>query len=337
MGVIGRNYFSLFDGLGEKITNKLDSGLKTPWFFYIHINDLHQPIVVPKDFDDKKFGDTDYDRMVSAIDFWIGNFLQKVDLKDTLVVVTADHGEYIRSLKINDEIINLESGMGEKTLWKLGNKVPPSLYGTKRKMSSIIHKVRSSKRDNKIKNLNLSEYQKRVLTTSRMSTGSHVYDDVLRVPLILSGNSIENQKIISQQASIIDIFPTIVELLGIDNLNSKIDGTSLCPLFFDKTIEEKPIFIQSMPHISKEHQNFVGIRTHNFKYIRDSKDKQNFQLFNLIDDPLEEKDISKENPEIIFKMEAILENYLDQKIDSSKMNNEERKKVEDELKKLGYV
>ena len=47
------NYFSLFKGLGEKIINKLDSSLKEPWFFYIHINDLHQPIVVPKNFDMK--------------------------------------------------------------------------------------------------------------------------------------------------------------------------------------------------------------------------------------------------------------------------------------------
>ena len=85
-----------------------------------------------------------------------------------------------------------------------------------------------------------------------------------------------------------------------------------------------------MPHISKEHQNFIGIRTANFKYVRDSVYKQNFLLFNLVNDPLEEKDISKENPEIIFKMEIILENYLNQKIDSSKMNTEQQKKVEDE-------
>ena len=66
-------------------------------------------------------------------------------------------------------------------------------------------------------------------------------------------------------------------------------------------------------------------------------DKQNFQLFNLIDDPLEEEDISKENSEMIFKMEMILESYLNQKVIYSKMNNEQQKKVEDELKKLGYI
>jgi len=332
------NYFSLFKGLGEKIINKLDSSLKEPWFFYIHLNDLHQPIIVPKTFDNEKFGETDYDRMISAIDFWIGEFLQKINLKNTLVVLTADHGEYIRSLKINNKIINLESSLGEKTLWKLGNKVPASLYGPKKKISSFLHKIKDSSRDNKTKNLNLSKYQKRVLTTSRMSVGSHVYDDVLKVPLIFSGYAIESDKIISQQVSLVDIFPTITELLGLDNLDSNIDGTSLVPLFFDKSTDEKPIFIQSMPHVTKDHQNFVGIRTGKFKYVRENDNKQHIELFDLTNDPLEENDVSKQNPEIIFKMENILETYFSQKTDSTpKMDDDERKKVEDELKKLGYI
>ena len=66
--------------------------------------------------------------MVSAIDFWIGKFLKTIDLTNTLVVITADHGEYIRSLKINNEIINLESGTGEKALWKIGNKIQARYY-----------------------------------------------------------------------------------------------------------------------------------------------------------------------------------------------------------------
>ena len=63
------NYFSLFDGLGEKIVNKLKSLSKEPWFFYVHINDLHQPIIIPKDFHDDKFGKTDYEQMIKIIWF----------------------------------------------------------------------------------------------------------------------------------------------------------------------------------------------------------------------------------------------------------------------------
>jgi len=333
------NYFSLFDGLGEKIIDKLNSLVKTPWFFYIHINDLHQPIIVPKDFSDKKFGETDYDQMISAIDFWIGKFLQKINLKNTLVVLTADHGEYIRSLKIDNKIINFESTMGEKILWKIGNKIPAKLYGPKKKIGLYIQKIRNSSRKKYLNNLSLSKYEKRVLTMSRMSQGGHVYDDVLKVPLIFAGFNIKSANIISQQVGLVDIFPTITELIGLNNLTSNIDGTSLIPLFTNQHLDEKPIFIQSIPHITKNHSHYFGIRTSEFKYVRDVNNFKIFELFNLINDPLEQDDISNDFPEIVTKMENILQNYLKQEIksDSQKLDKNEREKVEEELKKLGYL
>lgn len=333
------NYFSLFKGLGDKIINKVKSFSKEPWFFYVHINDLHQPIIVPADFNNKKFGKTDYERMVSAIDSWIGRFLEHIDLKKTCVILTADHGEYIRSLEIGDKHINFESSAGEKILWKIGNKIPGILYGPKRKASAYIRKIRNSDREKKIKNFNLSKYEERVLTTSRMNQGSHVYDDVLKVPLIFSGCLVDSHKIISQQVGLVDIFPTIINLLDLKDLDSDIDGTNLTPLFSKQNLDEKPIFIQSMPHIDENQKNYVGIRTSQFKYVRDNDDIQNFMLFDLVNDPLEEYDISKDNYEIISKMNKILQDYLNEKIDrdSKKLDDVERKKIEDELKKLGYI
>ena len=94
-----------------------------------------------------------------------------------------------------------------------------------------------------------------------------------------------------------------------------------------------------MPHIAKDQKNYVGIRTSKFKYIKESDNHQNIELFNLVDDPLEEYDVSKDNPEIVFKMENILQAYLSQKMNnnSENLDSDERKKIEDELKKLGYV
>ncbi len=333
------NYYSLFSGLGDKILKKLDSFSNEPWFFYIHVNDLHQPIVVPKNFNDEKFGENDYEKMISAIDDWIGTLLKKINLNNTLVILTADHGEYIRSLKTDNKIINFESEIGEKFLWKIGNKVPKSLYGAKKKLSSILHKIRDSKREKKIKNLKLSKYEERVLLTSRMSPGSHVYDDVLKVPLIFSGYNINSPKIISQQIGVVDIFPTVVELVGLKNLDSKLDGISLVSFLQNMPMDEKPIFIQSMPHISKNHDQTIGIRTNDFKYFRNKDDVTDFELYDLINDPLEENNISENNSEIIHKMERLLQQCLDQKITSNKtiLDNEKRKKIEDELKKMGYI
>ena len=51
---------------------------------------------------------------------------------------------------------------------------------------------------------------------------------------VFSGNPVESHKIISQQVGLVDVFPTIIELLGLKKLNSNINGTSLMPLFSEQ-------------------------------------------------------------------------------------------------------
>ena len=132
------NYLSLFDGLGQQIIEKLSSGdLNTPWFFYIHVFDLHSPITIPESFSDKKFGLSKYEKEISAIDYWIGKIIEKIDLKNTLIILTADHGEYIPVIEHNNKIINLEASDNEAKLWKMGNKIPTNLKPLKKKMGRI--------------------------------------------------------------------------------------------------------------------------------------------------------------------------------------------------------
>jgi len=333
------NYFSLFSGFGEKIIQKLKSDMKEPWFFYLHLNDLHQPILVPKDFDAKKFGSNQYEKMISAIDYWIGNFLQKIDINKTLVVLTADHGDYIRSLESEQNNINLEAGIIEKSLWQIGNKVPSSLYSPKKKISSILHTIRAKQRDTKTKNLDLNPYQKRVLTGSRMVPGNDAFDDVIHVPLLFSGYGIKSKQIISQQVSHVDIFPTIMELIGLPKINNSIDGVSLLELFKGGKLEEKPTYIESMPHIENNQEKIIGIRTSQYKYLRNKLDStKKIELYDLKNDPLEEKNIADGFPEIVKTMENNLNQIRNKKSEvTSTISDEETKKIEAELRKLGYM
>ena len=129
------NYLSLFDGLGEQIIEKLSNdSLNTPWFFYIHIFDLHAPITIPKSFSDKKFGSSKYEKQISAIDFWIGKIIEKINLKNTLIILTADHGEHVPVVEYNNKIINLEASDNEVKLWKMGNRIPNNFIPLKKKI-----------------------------------------------------------------------------------------------------------------------------------------------------------------------------------------------------------
>jgi len=332
------NYFSLFAGLGDQIINKFSSNLlDSPWFFYLHIFDLHTPIVVPKDFDKKEYGDTQYERMVSAIDSWFGNFLQKIDLKNTIIILTADHGEYIPFIEKNNKKYDLEPSFTEKKLWELGNKVPSNLYPIKRKLGAVLRGTRNKIKSSKIDDSKLSPYEKRILLESRTGQGHRLFEDLIRVPLIFSGPDISSSKIVSQQVRQVDIFPTILDIIGIKN-TEEVDGQSLVPLINGEELEELPACIESPPELKKKSEKVIGIRTSKFKYLRDlAHQNKVLELYDLENDPLEEKNIAKDNPNLIAQFEEKLTKLRQNVFIDDETTEDEMKIIEEKLKKLGYT
>ena len=334
------NYFSLFAGLGNQIIQKISASyLKKPWFFYVHIFDLHKPVVVPKKFDNDKFGTSQYERMLSATDFWIGKILEKINLSNTLVIFTADHGEYIPLIKHGDKIINLEPSITEKNLWKWGNKVPQNLGPIKRKLGGLIRTTRNQIKNTKLADSSFSEYEKRILFHERMNNEHDLYEDLIRVPLTFSGYGITSNSIISRQTHHIDIFPTILDIIGIES-KKQVDGRSLLPIINGKKLRDSYVYIESSPGTGKGKGKVIGIRSSNFKYFRDLNNTGKvLHLYDLKKDPLEENNIANKSKPLLKSLEEKLlkirsgsyEKYED------KISEKELERIEKKLKKLGYV
>ena len=334
------NYFSLFSGLGDEILDKIkNKKLKDPWLFYIHVSDLHSPVIVPPRFNDKKYGISQYERMVSAIDDWLSQILGHIDTKNTIVILTADHGEYVPVLNTKNGLISLESSDTEKNLWKLGNKIPKNLFPIKRKMGSLIRSSRKKLKSSKINDENLSVYEKRVLFNSRMSTGHRMFDDLLRVPLILTGPKIPNNVLITNMIRQVDIFPTILDLISIPVPND-IDGKNLLPLIEGQDTEELISYIESPPLVENPSMKYIGIRTSKYKFIQNiHDDKQSYELYNLQKDPLEEKNITTTSSKQIEQLKKSLHTIRNKKSLSHNVeyDDNEKRRIKNVLKKLGYV
>lgn len=329
------NYESMFAGLGDKIIKKLHSNaFLTPWFFYVHIFDLHTPVIVPPEFNNKSFGTSQYERMMSAIDHWIGKILQEINLDNTLVILISDHGEYIPIINKKEGEINLEPSLTEKYFWKLGNRVPKDLRPLKKKFGLILRNSRQKIKSLKINDLELSNYEKRVLLDSRMGTGHRLYDDLIRIPLLFCGWNIKHKSTITNQVREVDIFPTIADIIGVSQIEN-IDGISLMPIINGIENKELSAYIESPPSIQHS-SKVIGIRTSNYKYIRDIESK-NIELYDLLNDPLEENNIAETRKDIVGKMENILTNINRQQNVPTKIDQEEREKIEKILKKLGYT
>jgi len=355
------SFATLYDGVGNQIISKIKNFKNSPWFLYIHLEDLHGNAIFhlqdgPKEFKDKKYGKNQYAKMLSAIDPWIGKITDTLDEKNTLFVVTADHGstsadftDFMQKFSLeNAQIRNVEQGIAYKSAHKLMSKLPDQLTPFRKRLSNVYTNKKNKKIENKllpqleeIESFDLTPYQKRLLRKSVVYPRD-CYDENFRPSLIFFGTNVPKNKIINKQVSSLDIFPTIFDLIGI-TINKTNRGKSLSPLFNDELYEERPLMLDGASSESESKiSNTIGIRTHKFKYFRDRFDnKKNIHLFDLQNDPLEEINIFEKNKPIVDDMEIELSKINTTNDFSYKATNQlsqsEEEKAKDILKKLGYI
>ena len=138
----------------------------------------------------------------------------------------------------------------------------------------------------------------------------------------------------------VDIFPTVIDMVGIEYSIDILDGRSLIPLINNNSLIEEPAYIETGSRTAKDMGRIIGIRTTNYKYLRSRNDlTKNVTLYDLKNDPGETKNIAHSNKQIVNDMECTLQKIRgDYTMDSPiEMTKEENEKIEKELKKLGYI
>ena len=324
---------TLSTGLDDKI-QKIVEELKTKeqWFFYLHLFDLH-PLRegrLPKNlnqFDSEEYGDNLHAKTLSMIDNMLMKIFKDIDLDNTIVVLTSDHGEIIPyDGKISSDFepkFSLAKKIGK-------NVIPKSYHNNVGKVFGNIKKSIGNKRLEE-SNKTLSNYEKR--SRDPYFTLS-LFDELLHIPLIISGIEKQNLKI-NNFVSALDIFPTIFDYLEIKDSVER-HGTSLIPLINNQNFNRKPIFLHTIPYEKESLLDRIGIRTDEFKYFRNAKNsKKDINLYNIIKDPFENNNIAKENPMKVKEMEEILDKIQVSKTESNVEENEEE--ISEELRKLGYL
>ncbi|MDR1964792.1 MAG: sulfatase-like hydrolase/transferase [Planctomycetaceae bacterium] len=129
-----------------------------------------------------------------------------------------------------------------------------------------------------------------------------LFEGGIRVPGIIEWPAVIKPRITNYPVCVTDMFPTIVDLLGLpnDSMILPIDGISLKPLFEKElTTREKPLGFRY-----QEQQAWIENR---YKIVKMKGQGKTFQLFDLEKDPHETTDIIKDHPEIAKKMKADFE------------------------------
>ncbi|TAM43029.1 DUF4976 domain-containing protein [bacterium] len=166
--------------------------------------------------------------------------------------------------------------------------------------------------------------------------GGYLYDNLIKAPLIIYYNSSKPLgKIIDQQVSLIDIFPTILDIARIRiPRQAEFEGTSLMPLISKAGRYGKTYVFGE--YFEGGSQKFA-IRGNGWKLIYDRK-KDKYELYNLKDDPGELNNLFLiENKRSKNLMNA-LDSFLGRMIRKPSRNKIELNKVDKEkLKSLGYL
>ncbi len=168
----------------------------------------------------------------------------------------------------------------------------------------------------------------------------NLFDELLHVPLIVSGAGVPKGLVVTDPVSILDIFPTIIQALNLPEETKYLDGVSLLP----KNIKRTPERILLAEVGYRGHDNKVVVdkasaRVGRYKLIVNRSTRRKV-LFDTTLDPAEKRDIFAElettKPELI---RALLEKLSKMDAPETKPSGsaiEFKNKEIEQLKTLGY-
>ncbi len=145
---------------------------------------------------------------------------------------------------------------------------------------------------------------------------NNIFEESLRIPFIIYWKGhIMARKDNQFLGSIPDVYPTILDLMGLKNAIPKdLDGTSYAQYFLNgkgNTPSEQFILGAIISNNAKINTGFRGVRTKDYKlaYVK-KKNKGAFELYDLNADPFEMKNIYNPNNTIVKKLKPVLKHWL---------------------------
>ena len=155
----------------------------------------------------------------------------------------------------------------------------------------------------------------------------HLYEGGTKVPFIVYWKGEIKKGAISDQVTInTDIYPTLLEIAGIENTNNEIDGESIVNELKGGDAINRTVYWHSplgRPSKTGDHNSSV-IRVADYKLI-DFYDKNKVELYNLKDDPYETNNLAGSDTEKTKELHEELNSWK-QQIDAIEKDPSKKKK-----------
>jgi Arylsulfatase A and related enzymes len=168
---------------------------------------------------------------------------------------------------------------------------------------------------------------------------SNLFDEILRVPLIMSIPNGPHGQVVRQQVRLLDLMPTILDLCGSPISNNDVMGHSMAPLLAQG--ESNYDGAEVISEMRRDPWHRIAVRTESFKYIWDSKRPEQPELYDLRSDPSEKQNVCDQFPEEVSRFQASVDAHrhrvsaTEPKVAVPKLKLDEE--VARRLRDLGYL
>jgi len=137
--------------------------------------------------------------------------------------------------------------------------------------------------------------------------GWSAYDEILRVPLIVAMPGRVPPKKIPQQVSLIDLQPTVLELLGLPEREGA-RGRSLAAQWSDRPPPERSAYTEGQDVRAIRAGGWAYLRRADGRLLADGKHlRVDEELYQPSDDPAEHRDRTRDAPEALARLRALFD------------------------------
>lgn len=287
---------TLFTDWEDELYERIDEQ-EEPFFLYLHLWELHEPLEVPEEFDKAKYGNRPYTRILSALDRKIEEIDSRLP-EDTVLAIHGDHGESItwrgsflqRWMKRGRTLFRYYGGFNTRPV--------------ERKLNQLFD------RKSGIKDHFIEE-----------GHGETVFDFTTNVPFMLKGEEIRTENV-DEQVRQIDIFPTLLDLYGKKN-SERSESESL----LKDNLNERKAYIRACGTTLKSKDNWIkALRHEGLKYITYPNRDWNSELYKLSKDGRELRDVK----------DIEKKDYMSDEMPDEELQNTKDIEIKEKLEALGY-
>jgi arylsulfatase A-like enzyme len=322
----------------DRLVEWLGDHRDVPFFVYLHFFDPHPPYEPNRPYDtwwaDPK-GREEYLREQEALKKVAGDvfLLQRgMGTREELIKAGVDPEAYLRYSKD----------------WYDG-----SIRGMDTEIGRLVERLRELGLGDRTVLAFYADHGEEFHEHGRMWHGQSIYGELIRVPLILWGpGQIAKGLTIDEPVELVDVMPTLLDLSGISPA-AGMQGQSLRPLLTKAepaaggwkrrppTAERQPLGGKDFPNAAESYAIMDG----GWKLIHNvvrPPDKPEFELFDFYQDPLDQKNVAAEHPDVVERLAKMLDGWHQMaqaarlKPDSELAKGMSREQLE-QLRSLGYV